>query len=168
MNRAQKGFTLLELTVALSVWMVLSLGVFVLWQHASNTTFGLLTHQNAFENARASMDVLIMNIQMANDIVLDTDNNDVLRTLIVPGRNPQGIIHPFRFEFNVNAPPGTPMHQVLAFGQGAENAFALNISRIYMVYVPGLRIDITIQTACDYPIILHGSVDVRHKNVVVS
>ena len=164
MKKRTKGMTLLELTVALAVWMVLSIGVFLVWQHTSNSTMRLLSQQNAFENARASMDALIMNIQMANTILLETDANNILERLTITARNPQGLLHNYVFDFDVNANPGTARHQVLRFG---ANEFTSSIARIYVTYIPDRRMEIQIKTATHEPVVLHGSVDVRFKNVTV-
>ena len=165
MSRRTKGVTLLELTIAIAAWMILSLSVFLLWQHTSGTTVNMLTRQNAFENARASMDALTMNIQMANAITLETTGDNVLERLTLTERDPQGQLHNYVFDFNVNALPGTARYQVLRFG---ANEFASNIARIYVTYAPsGRRMDISVKTGCDEPIVLHGSVDVRYKNITI-
>jgi len=165
MKKQTKGFTLLELVIALSIWMLLSMGVFFLWQHASRTTVTLIERQNALENARSSMDALVMNIQLARNIVLETTSINILRQITLTERDPQGQLHDYVFDFDINASSGSARHQVLRFG---ENEFSSGIARIYMFYIPGRRINITIYTACPEPIILRSSVDVRYKNVVVN
>jgi len=165
MKKHTKGFTLLELIIALSIWMLLSMGVFFVWQHTSRTTVTLIEQQNALENARSSMDALVINIQMARGIVLETTSVNILRQITLTERNPQGQLHDYVFDFDINASPGSARHQILRFG---ENEFSSGIARIYMVYVPGRRINIAIHTACAEPIILLSSVDVRYKDVVVN
>jgi len=164
MTKSTAGVTLLELTIALAIWMLLSTGVFFLWQHTTTVTANTLTHQNALENARAAMDGLIMNIQMAHTITLETDASDILQALTMTQRNPQGQLHNYVMDFNVNALPGTPRYQVLRIG---ENEFASGLARIYIIYIPNRHMNITIQTACNEPIVLHGSVCARYKNVKV-
>lgn len=149
---------MLELAIALAVWMVLSIGIFLLWQHTSNASVRLLTRQSAVENARAAMDALVMNIQMSNNIVLETNNANVLRRLTLTERNPQGILHDYIFEFT---PGGNGR---LLFG---ANEFASGIASIYIVYVPGRRFNITVYTTCEEPFVVRGSVDARYKNVTV-
>jgi len=152
-----KGVTLLELTIALSVWMILSLSVLFVWQYTSRTTLNTLAHQSAFENARVSMDALIMNIQLADTITLNTNSDDILREIILRQPNPQGQLVGYTFAFNADT-------QRLLFG-GQE--FASNIARIYVTYMPGRKMNITVETACEEAIVLHGSVDVRYKNVII-
>jgi len=168
-TKRTKGLTLMELVIALAVWLVLSAGVFFLWQHTSNASVNLLERQNALENARVAMDSLIISIQMSNDITLRTTDEYILQYIEVPGYNPAGVWHTgYRFDFTANLPPGDTNHNRLRFG-GQERASY--IARIYMTPTPRVpdtpirRIDISIHTACNVPIILHGSVDVRYKNV---
>lgn len=160
MNKRTKGFTLLEMTVALTVWLVLSGGVFFLWQHAAMITANVVERQNSFENARATMDVLVMNIQLSYNITLDT-NDGILRQLTLSSRNPQGVMHDYVFDFDINLSPTAAWFQVLRFG---ENEFSSGIARIYMAYVPGCRIEIAVHTACE-GIVLRTAADVRYKNV---
>ena len=162
MHKATAGVTLLELTIALAIWMLLSSGIFFLWQHTTTVTANTLTHQNAFENARAAMDGLIMNIQMSHMITLETNPSGILQSLTMSQRNPQGNLHNYVMDFNINALPNTARYQVLRIG---ENEFASGLARIYVTYVAGRRFDITVQTACNEPIVLQGSVCARYKNV---
>ena len=164
MIKAIAGVTLLELTIALAIWMLLSTGIFFLWQHTTTVTANTLTHQNAFENARAAMDGLIMNIQMAHTLTLETNPDGILQTLTMRQRNPQGQLRNYVMDFNVNALPGTARYQVLRIG---ENEFASGLARIYVNYVADRRFDITVRTACNEPIVLQGSVCARYKNVTV-
>lgn len=163
-DKLHKGVTLLELTIAMGMWLALSIGIFLLWQYVTNTTANMLMRQNALENSRAAMDGLVMNIQLASHIRLETDSNNVLERLTLTERNPQGQLHNYVFDFNINAAQGTPRHQVLRLG---ENEFVSNIAAIYMEYVYGRRINIAVVSACYEPLRLYGSVNVRYKNVVV-
>ena len=158
MHNSPKGVTLLELTVALAVWMLLATGIFALWQHASASVERNLTRQSAFENARGVMDALIINVQLSSHIMLEATANDEMRRLTLTERNPQGHLHDYVFEFT---PGGN--YRVL-FG---ANEFASGIAAIYITYVSGRRIDITVSTICAEPIVLHGSVDARYKFVTV-
>jgi hypothetical protein len=152
------GFTLLELIIALALWMMLSIGVFMLWQHGSSTALRLMEHQSAFENARVSMDALIMNIQMSDNIILTTTRENVLRRIILPGPDTLGRPHNFRFDFNAAS-------SILSFG---DNEFASGIREIKIEYTESKHINITIQTTCEQPIILYGGVDARYKNITVN
>ena len=162
--KSTKGLTLLELVIALSVWMILSVGIFLLWQHTTNSAVNMLDRQNALENARSTMDALIRNMQISDQIVLYTDRNNVLDNL--RWNRIRGVEqHEVEFTFYVNARRGESAFQVMRIG---GNEFSSNIRRIYITYTPNQRMNITVQTACDDPIILHGSVDVRYKCVTVN
>jgi len=161
--KKQKGFTLVELIVSLGLWMILSLGVLFLWQHATHRSADVMQRQWALEQARGSMDILLMNIQLAHTIRLDTNNNGIMRRLTLTQYDPNGRLHDYVFEFNINLPETAASYQRLLHG-GAE--VASGIARIEIVYVLGRRMEIMIQTACEEPIVLRGSVDVRYKNVI--
>ena len=159
-----KAYTLLEVVIALALWLILSTGIFLVWQHSALSGAHLLEQQNAFENARLSMDALIINFQLARKITLQTDSNNVLQLLTLNQRNPLGIFEDYVFRFNVNASPASAQYQRLEFG---NNEFAANIAEIKIIYIDGNHMDITVTTGCDEPIVLHGSVDVSYKDVTV-
>ena len=162
--KSRSGLTLLEAVIALALWLVLSIGIFLVWQHTALSGADMIERQTAFENARISMDALIMNFQLARRITLQTDSNDVLQRLTLNQRNPLGIFENYVFRFNVNALPASAQFQRLEFG---NNEFAANIAEIKITYVDDNRMVIKIITGCDDPIILHGSVDVRYKPVEI-
>ena len=157
--KSHRGLTLLELTVALGIWLLLSTGVFALWRHTSNATLNTLSQQSALENARGAMDALVVNAQLAHTITLQhAPDGHMLSTLTLTERNPLGQLHNYVFDFN-------PHTHILRFG---ANEFASGIARIDVIYVKNRRLDIMIQTACFEPMVLHGSVDVRYKLVIVA
>ena len=149
-----RGLTLIELIIALAIWGIISVGIFFLWHHTSFSAFGMLESQSAFERARGSMDALVMNIQMANHITLNTDANHRMQSLTIRARDPRGQLHDYIF---------THTNNILRIG---GNEFASNIAYIYLVYTPSRRIDIEIHTACEEALVLNGSVCVRYKVVV--
>ena len=169
MHKRKKGYTLIELIMSISVWMILSLGVLFLWQHTTNRAVDIFEEQEAFERGRVAMDILVMNLQMARSIELITEpgeDNHVMRRLILNQRNPNGDLRDYTYEFSRN-PTATWFQMLIIIDNNVANEMVRGIGSISMVYVPGQRIDITVETACDEPIVLHGSVDVRYKNVVV-
>jgi len=159
------GFTLIEAVIALAIWMILSVSVLFIWHHASTRTTAILARQNAFENARGAMDVLITNLQMAQSITLYVGPNYVLREMRLPGFNPDGNPNTYVFNFDVNLPPTAVRFQRLEFG---SNELASNIAMVRIQPIGNNHIHITIETGCDYPIIIHGSVDIRYKNLTVN
>jgi len=165
-NKRKAGLTLLEAVIALALWGILSTGVFLTWHHISRASQEIRASQSAFENARVAMDALIMNMQMAWDIELITGTNDVLQRLTLWERDPQGRPHAYRFYFDINALPGQAKFQRLEFG--TNNEFAANIAVIRITYVENSRMNIFIETGCEFPVTLTGSVDVRYKNISIN
>jgi len=162
-KKTSKGFTLLEAVIALAIWSILSLSVIFVWQYTAERSSALIARQHAFENARGSMDVIIMNLQMARTIELTVGPNYTLQRLRVNGRRlvnnvPQW--HNFEFTFNSSARPTDAIYRVLRFG--GLNEFTAGIADI-RVRPYGGTMHITVVTACEYPIVLEGSVDIRHK-----
>jgi type II secretory pathway pseudopilin PulG len=164
-KKKNHGLTLLEAVIALALFLILLAGVFLVWNYSASSSATMLERQSAFENARVSMDALIMNIQLARRIELRTNSNDVLQRLILNQRDPSGNFRNYVFHFDANA-------EMLIFAESetpnASNEFASNISEIVIVYADESRMDITITTACPEPIVLQGSADVRYKDVVVN
>jgi len=163
-SKHKSGFTLLEAVIALAVWMVLSVSVLFAWNHISNRTVAVLDRQDAFENARGAMDVLITNLQMAKSITLTVGPDYDLRQLSLPSFNPDNIPHTYVFDFDINLAPTETRFRRLEFGQ---NELASNIAMIRIQPIAGRHMHITIKTGCEFPIIIEGSVDIRYKNLTV-
>ena len=171
-KKTSAGFTLLEAVIALAVWMILSLSVFFVWQYTAERSNALIERQNAFENARMAMDGLIMNIQMAKEIqLLKWPNSDILRRLTVTqlytSRDGNQRIHNYDFTFFINTTPtGNPTrHHRLIFG---TQEFASNIRTVWIIPInDNQTMHITIETGCEYPIFLEGSVDIRYKRLTI-
>jgi len=156
-EKSKRGLTLLELVVALGLWLLLSAGVFFLWHHTSGSTTNILQRQSAFERARGAMDALITGIQMSSKIELTTNEQNFLDRIVAHGYDHNNAMRGFTFEL-------LPNIQTLQLG---GNEFANNIAAVYIVYTIGRHMDITIYTTCQEPIVIHGSVDVRYKYVVL-
>ena len=184
-KKASTGFTLIEAVIALAIWMVLSLSVFFVWRNTAEHTDALLERQSAFENARGSMDVLLMNLQMAHTIRLtvvrwrdgyDIWHYHILHYLELHQINPEGILHRYLFRFRVHLPSSETTFQRLEFGgfrRGTNiydvNEFASNIAMIQIQPSENEQyMNITVITGCEYPIILEGSVDIRYKNLHIT
>jgi len=160
-----RGFSLMEAVIALSIWMILSMGVIVIWQHASSRAGALIERQSAFESTRSSLDALMVNIQMAQSIRLEVGPNYVLSSLTLTELNPQGLLHDYVFTFDINASPGTPKHHRLEFG--LNNEFASGIALVRVEPVGDRHMHITIISDCEHAITLEGRVDIRYKQLTV-
>jgi len=154
----KKGFTLLEVTIALALWLILSAGVIFLWQYSTRMGQNLIARQNNFENARVAMDGLLMNIQMAQEILLITDSRldeeNVLRHITLTGLTPGGALHGYQFHFDAAAVKCVgAMYRRLSFARQVgtavpTNEFATNITMVRITYIEGSRLDIFIETGC--------------------
>ena len=155
MSKTNKGYTLIEAVITLGLWLVLSIGIFFVWQHAALSAASMLESQNAFENARITMDVLKMNINMSRCIEISKNSNANLSIIALNQRDPHGIWEPYNFRLNSNQ---------LQIGQPGRgwNEISSNISTITIRYM-GDRLRIEVITTCDEPQILEGSVCTRYK-----
>jgi len=165
-KKTSSGFSLMEVTIALAIWMILSLSVLLIWQHTTSRAEALLARQNALENARSSMDGLVMNIQMARSINLQVGHDYTLQRIGLTQINPEGRYHEYEFTFNANAGSTDASFRRLMFG--ANNEFASGIAMVRIEPIGGRHMHITVTTACEYPIVLEGSVDIRYKTLVVT
>lgn len=95
-----KGFSLLELVVAVAVWMILIAGAARLIWYVSHTTANTLIAQEALESARIAVDTLTVNMQMADEILLRTNLDGTFRSMTTWQINPQGRRHDYDFYFN--------------------------------------------------------------------
>lgn len=173
-NRKRGGYTLLEVTIALAIWLLLSLAVVSVWRYTAHTSANAIARTHAFENARAVLDVMLMNIQLYDEIRLDTHSHphatgthhNVLRTMrLFPSSYGYAYAHN-TFYFDIGLPEEHLRHgRVERSGPG--NELARGIALVQVVYVPDTRIDITVMTVCTPPIILEGSACTRFKNVVL-
>ena len=155
MAKLNKGFTLIEALTSLALFMLLSLGVLFLWQHAAAVAEKALLKQNALDNLYIAMDAFTTNIQFSHSLELTTDSQDVLIQLDMLGfrnNNP----HTYVYRFNRNAG--------LTFG---NQQFVYGIDSIRIVYIPHSRFDITIESSQIPGLSIEGSVDVRLKHVTL-
>ena len=162
---SRDGFTLIEAVIGIALWMILSAGVLFLLQFSAARGSEILARQRALENARVAMDGLIMNFQMAHHFTLITEGNtDVLSRLDLYSINPAGAPHTYEFHFAPHAlNQNHGQFQRLRFGRRpSPQEFASGIAEI-RIFPEGYRMRIIITTGCPEPIILEGSVCVRHK-----
>ncbi|MCL2605057.1 MAG: type II secretion system GspH family protein [Defluviitaleaceae bacterium] len=176
----RSGYTLLEVTIALGVWFILSLGILSVWRYAANASGNLIARQNAFENARGAMDIMLMNIQLSDVIYLDTHTHidgththtNVLRQMslpvapLLPGQDVRLIPPRFTFFFDAALPPEHLRYGRLELG-GPGNETARHLALVRVTYIEEQRIEIEIRTTCAEPIVLEGSVCVKYKEVVI-
>ena len=175
-KKTSAGFTLMEAVIALSIWMMLSLSVLVIWQYTTDRTTALIERQNAFENARITMDTLLINIQMARSIEVEVWRDYTLRRITLAQINPDGNPHNYSFFFDVSARRTDTWYSMLQIGyfrpsnpnnRQGRNEVSRGIAHIRVEPVNGRRMYITVKTSCENPIVLNGSVDIRYKGLNV-
>ncbi|MCL2049105.1 MAG: type II secretion system GspH family protein [Defluviitaleaceae bacterium] len=149
------GLTLIEMVIALGLWLVLMSGILFVWQYTAMSGANLFERQNAFENARITMDALLMNLQLAWEIDLKTDSEDNLDSLALWQLDPQDRAYEYLFTFHADRGE---------FRIGG-NALASGIAEIKMARVDETRMTVMVVAACDEPIVLWGCVDVRYKDM---
>ncbi|MCL1863690.1 MAG: hypothetical protein FWF78_08995 [Defluviitaleaceae bacterium] len=159
-----KGYTLLETVIALGLWLILSAGLFFVWQHSALSATGMMERQSAFENARISMDALKTNFQMSRCIVISDYVMGELALYQRRGRTayPGWEWHTYGFRLNAEI---LQIGQPQRSGQQAQwNEFAANIAEIELSY-SSARIGIRIVTTCEQT--LEGSVCAANKCITI-
>ena len=154
------GFTLLELVVAIGLWMVLLLGASQLMMHTSRTAATIITRQEALEQARAAVDMLTVNVQMADALTLDPPEGGTLRRLST--RQIDHANQPRWFVFNY----GNILYR-LQYSNYNELASHLSDVRITLSYNRDIMyISVTTAAHLGTPITLTSAVDIRYKEWV--
>ena len=160
----KKGFSLIEAVMSLALFIILSSGVFFLWQHVARNAAETIRVQRVLDNLGLAMDGLIKNIEFSHSIVLQTNSQDVLLLLELCGYNHLDRPHTYVFEFSPNARPGQARYKSLFF---SEQQHTYGIETIRIINVDYLRLDITIVSTCEHPITINGSVNIQHKHMTV-
>ena len=163
------GFTLLELTAAIGLWMLLFAGVSMILNHSAGTTSSMLARQEAVENARVAMDALTINIQMADEIELRTDPDGMLRRLALRQISPLGRPETYEFIYDGDLSPYHVRYNRLHLsGPGNELASHLSEVRLTLSADMGiLHISITTCDSLGEPVTITSAVDIRYKFLTI-
>ena len=159
--------------------MILSMGVLLLWQHASRNAHSAIRTQNALDSLGIAMDGLLTNIELSHTISLQTNSQNVLRRLYLTGENPARQPHTYVFTFDPAAPPTSTRYKSLFFGgrHTYQQQFAYGIESIHIVNINNQRLDITITStclcrhrceqvmSCESRVSIAGSANIMHKHV---
>ncbi|MCL1998545.1 MAG: prepilin-type N-terminal cleavage/methylation domain-containing protein [Turicibacter sp.] len=108
----KNGFTLIELTVAIALWMLLFIGIGQILIYTARVSSATVEQNQALENARAAVDALTAQIQMADVVIHHTHTNGELMLVlwqIEPNTNQS---NDFIFSFNRNATSGTQFRRL--------------------------------------------------------
>ena len=171
----KKGFTLIEAVMSLALFMILSVGVLLLWQHTARNAANAIRTQNALDNLGIAMDGLLTNIEFSHTITLRTVGQNALTQLNLRGLNPNGQPHTYIFTFYPSATPSQETrYKILRLG-GQRYAYGIEMIRI--VNVNNRRLDITITSVClcrtrcalvancASSITITGSANILHKHI---
>jgi type II secretory pathway pseudopilin PulG len=164
--KTTKGYTLLEAVIALSVWLVLAAGAASVLLYASRNSERLISQSDAFENARVSLDALIVSIQMAGSMRIEVGEGHVLKKMAPVKPDGSSVSPDYEFTFKMDAGPDEASYQQLRLG---NNEFASRIILITVKKAGEDRVTITV-TAGGYsgePVEVSGSADVRYKKVEI-
>ncbi|MCL2421957.1 MAG: prepilin-type N-terminal cleavage/methylation domain-containing protein [Defluviitaleaceae bacterium] len=172
---ATGGFTLLEMVVTMAIWMILIAGASRLLWYASSASANILNQQEALASARIAVDAIAVNVQMAEEIVLQTDGDGMLRSLSLRQISPQGNLEWYLFTYDRHAAIGTPGYRRLIFtGQrepnvpGGHNELASNLKAVQVRISEDRSLLYITVVSCDSwgePVTLQGTVDIRYKIV---
>lgn len=170
-----KGFTLLELTIAMAAMSILILGAVNLTSYVSMMNARATTRLELFHHATISMEFLTRHISEAQAIYLNTDNNNTLNRIDLfinlHTDQPHQRILNFR--------PVTYPHNRLMFGghtyaMGTQEVarYISNVEIIHNTYTRLFYITITTETSISSsgaeiePILLYRAIDIRHKTIL--
>ena len=114
-----KGYTLIETLLAVTVTMIVLSAALRLMTFASETAVKAIVRGELMESARTAANVMNSNIQRANEIKIEVNGNNTLRRMELdrPGRTDK-----FIFLYNPDAPDKTAgYHRLIFTGEGESN-----------------------------------------------
>lgn len=161
------GFTLLELMIAVAVWIILLTGASRLLWYSTNVATGLIAQQEALENARVAIDALSINIKMADGITLNTHSDGTLIQVELRQIRPA-----------THENPGGSRSYAFSYARGSNtlnfsgpgNQIAYHLSAIKLILSDDhelIHITVTTCESLGEPITLTTSVDIRYKNLTI-
>ncbi|MCL1997036.1 MAG: prepilin-type N-terminal cleavage/methylation domain-containing protein [Defluviitaleaceae bacterium] len=174
-NNRTKGFTLLELTIAMAVTTILLLGAINLSTYVATANARATVRQELFHHATISMEFLTTHISEAQSIDLQTENNGTLQRIdmFINRNTPQA------HQRVINFRPVTPPNNRLMFGgQGVglgTQEVARYIADVEIIHDTNTQLlHITVTTEASIgrfavevePVVLYRAIDVRYKTVL--
>lgn len=163
MNKAKAGVTLIELTAAMFLSIIIISGAAGLMQHTAQRSADMQNRQEIASNVRVAADALMLNIRRADIIYLWRNPNNMLSRMelrqIRDGNSNFDVTHPYIFTYSSSSAT-----RMLFFG---GNELARNLSEVRLSLSDDI-IHVTVSSAIneEESITFTGSVDVRHKAVI--
>ena len=123
-----KGYSLLETLLAVTVTMILLTAAMRILIYASKAASRAIVRSELMENARIASVMLSANIQRANEIHINADENNTLISmkLTQPGR-------PAAYVFSYNPAEPSGYHRLIFSGEGGKNELASNLADIRII-----------------------------------
>ena len=160
------GFTLLELTVAITLWMIVLVSATQMLLHVSRASYTVMSRQNKLESARIAIDKLETNVQMADEIILITGPGHMLRHVTLYQIDYKGDRHDFQFRFDATLPYYDTRHGRLEIGSNnVFNEVSSHLGEVRMIMSEDRRLlHIIVSTDEDDPVTFTSTVDIRYKD----
>jgi len=160
MNKSKAGVTLIELTAAMFLSIIIVSGAAGFIHHTAQRAAGMQTGQEVAANVRVAADALMLNIRRADIIYLRTNSNNMLTGMelrqIRDGASNLDATHPYIFAYN-----NASATRILFFG---GNELARNLSEVRLVLSNDIiHVSVSSDINEEESITFTGSVDVRYK-----
>jgi type II secretory pathway pseudopilin PulG len=156
------GFTLIEALITIAIFIIVAAGTLQLWRYTSIRTLDILTASEELENARVAMDAILMNIQLAEEITLETDALGTLKKLTLTELNPIKDTEDYFFIYNSGANPNASLYHRLIFGKVSSNELASRIADIKIIKSSSY-LTVKITTDGEAALTLECSASIRNK-----
>lgn len=162
------GFTLLEMAVAIALFMIITLSAGSLMVYSGNAGRKVFNEQEIMENGRISMDFIITQARSARGMTLSADSENSLERLEIDGFLPDGETpHTYLFRYVKSL-------QRLEFGginddfgtEGA-NTLAVGVERAEITVDRKKQIMTVTLIIGKGELLLRGETSIKYKKVVV-
>jgi type II secretory pathway pseudopilin PulG len=155
----------MEAAIALAIGSVLALGAGRVLAYTLDTAGRISQKQEAFEQARAALDTLLVNLSLAETICAEIDPQQIMRSLSCTEYNDDTRgLHDYIFTFDPAADISSAKYHRLEFN---HNELASHIEQVLLFFDPPsiLRVEVYTDGINAPPIVLCASADVRYKKV---
>ena len=175
----KKGFTLIEAVMSLALFMILSFGMLLLWQHVSRSSQSAIRTQNVLDNLGFAMDGLLTNIEFSHTITLRTDSENRLLQLSLEGLSPGPTPRPHTYNFTFYPNATSAQETIFNILRLGGQRYAYGIETIQIVNERNKRLDIKITSVClcltrcaqaqlnqcKSRVSITGSANIKHKHI---
>jgi type II secretory pathway component PulJ len=161
-TKRDKGLTLIEALITVAIHIIVAAGMLQIWQYTSERTLSIFDTSNEFENARVAMDALLMNIQLADEITLETDDDGTLRVLTLVELDPYKAKKAYVFKYNGDASLNAAIYHKLVFGDNSSNELASHIAEL-KITKSSSYLNIKIITDGEAALTFESSTSIRNK-----